>query len=113
MLKISPYLYKKTPLAYDFIAFSGVSRQWFFDNSGVRLSSAGGLIWKKVTEIQAGGVASGIVDGRENPTGKIYFSKAVLGWSENGIMRQNDADVGAACDGLPDLSAFMLPDSEK
>ncbi|MBO4541961.1 MAG: hypothetical protein J5725_02135, partial [Bacteroidales bacterium] len=57
------------------------------------------------------GVASGIVDGRENPTGKIYFSKAVLGWSENGIMRQNDTDAGAACDGLPDLSAFMLTDS--
>ena len=99
--------YKKTPLAYDFIAFSGVSRQWFFDNSGKRLSSSGGLIWKKVNEIQAGGLASGIVDGRENPTGKIYFSK-VLGWSETGGFGSRSDDLQAdSGGGLPDLSDFL------
>ena len=106
--------YKKTPLVSDFIEFVNVSRSWFYNVNGhCDLSSAGGQIIKKVSDLQAAGVASGIVDGRENPTGKIYFSKAVLGWSENGIMRQNDTDAGAACDGLPDLSAFMLTDSEK
>ena len=78
-----------------------------FDNSGKRLSSSGGLIWKKVNEIQAGGLASGIVDGRENPTGKIYFSK-VLGWSETGGFGSRSDDLQAdSGGGLPDLSDFL------
>ena len=63
--------------------------------------------------MQEFGVASDLADGRKNPTGLIYLSKAKMNWSENGS-RAADADIsGAISDGLPDLSAFMLTDSEK
>lgn len=106
-------LYKKTPLASDFIAFAGVSHNYFYGGSGGKLTTAGGVIWKKVQDIQQGGIASGIVDGRENPTGKIYFSKAVLGWSESGIMRQNSDDLTENNGALPDLSVLSLPYNKK
>lgn len=109
-------VYKKTPLVTDFIDFSGVGRGWFYSDNGHNsntLTSAGGGIAKKLADIQAAAIGSGIVDGRENPTGKIYFSKAVLGWSENGITRQNSDDMQENNGALPDLSLLSLPNNEK
>ena len=102
--------YAKTPLVTDFIYFSGVSKGWFFGDNGHSnntLTSVRGGIAKKLSDIQAGALASGIVDGRENPTGKIYFSK-VLGWSETGGFGSRSDDLQAdSGDGLPDLSDFL------
>ena len=108
--------YGKVALVNDFIYFSGVSRGWFYADNGHNsntLTSAGGGLVKKLSDIQAAAIGSGIVDGRENPTGKIYFSKAVLGWSENGIMRQNSDDMQENNGALPDLSLLSLPNNEK
>lgn len=100
--------YKKTPLVSDFIDFVGVSRSWFYDCNGhCDLTSAGGLILKKVNEIQSTGLASGIVDGRENPTGKIYFSKAVLGWSEDGRRRDDLQGQNENLQSFPDLAGLL------
>ena len=107
-------IYKKMPLMTDFIEFAGISHSYLINNNGhSKLSSAGGCLYKKLLDIQQSGIASGIVDGRENPTGKIYFSKAVLGWSENGIMRQNSDDMQENNGALPDLSLLSLPNNEK
>ena len=106
--------YGKVALVNDFIYFAGVSKQWLYNNNGhSELTSAGGALVKKLADIQAAAIGSGIVDGRENPTGKIYFSKAVLGWSENGIMRQNSDDMQENNGALPDLSVLSLPNNEK
>ena len=104
--------YRKIPLATDFIAFSGVSHNYFYGGSGGKVTTAGGVIWKKVTDIQQGGIASGIVDGRENPTGKIYFSKAVLGWSEDGSRRQDLQNQNESINSFPDL-AGLLPQKKE
>ena len=107
-------IYKKMPLMTDFIEFAGISHSYLINNNGhSKLSSAGGCLYKKLLDIQQSGIASGIVDGRENPTGKIYFSKAVLGWSENGITRQNSDDIQENNGALPDLSLLSLPNNEK
>lgn len=103
-------IYSKTPLVNDFKDFSGLSSGYFYNANGhSKLTSARGDFRKKVFEIQQGAIASGIVDGRENPTGKIYFSKAVLGWSENGITRADAMQENEKNAGLPDLAALMLP----
>ena len=64
-------------------------------------------IRKKLQDMQQAGIASGIVNDRENPTGKIYFSKAVLGWSENNnaapIQEEKNQSVAA-------LPVFGAPD---
>lgn len=105
--------FKKVPLVADFIEFVGVSRSWFYDCNGhCDLTSAGGLILKKVNEIQTTGLASGIVDGRENPTGKIYFSKAVLGWSEDGRRRDDLQGQNENLQSFPDL-AGLLPQKKE
>ena len=107
--------YAKTPLINDFIDFSGVSKNWFYGINGHNeqtLTSAGGRLAKKIYDIQAGAVASGIVDGRENPTGKIYFSKAVLGWSEDGSRRQDLQNQNESINSFPDL-AGLLPQKKE
>lgn len=106
--------YGKVALVNDFIYFAGVSKQWLYGSNGhSKLTSSDGLLVKKLADIQAAAIGSGIVDGKENPTGKIYFSKAVLGWSESGIIRQNNDDMQENNGALPDLSLLSLPNNEK
>ena len=74
--------YKHIALASDFIAFSGVSREWFYDSQKRGLTSACVDIRKKLQAIEESSLSAGLVDSRENPTGRIYYSKARLGWQE-------------------------------
>ena len=102
--------YRKTPLVGDFIDFVGVSSSWFYgDNGHGKLTSQGGEIYKKACEIQKKGFVSGISDGRENPTGKIYLTKALFGWSDTGggMLPADDRQEKSAA--LPDLSILELP----
>lgn len=75
-------LYKHIPLHVDFIAFSGVSRQWFYDYDGQGLTSSSVQIIKKVMEIEQKSISVAVTDSRENPTGRIFYAKARLGWRE-------------------------------
>ena len=102
----------KIPLVNDFIYFSGVSRGWFYGSNGHNnntLTSAGGELIKKLSDLQAAAFASGISDGRENPTGKIYLTKALFGWSDTGggMISADDRQEKTAA--LPDLSVLELP----
>lgn len=75
-------LYKHLPLAVDFVAFSGVSRQWFNDYQGRGLTSSSVQIAKRVHDIESAALSVALTDSRENPTGRIYYTKARLGWRE-------------------------------
>ena len=105
-------LYKHIPLASDFIAFSGVSRQWFHDYDGRGLTSASVQIVKRAREIEESGLSAGLVDGRENPTGRIYYSKARLGWKETTEIVHVSAAAASAAPSLPvfDGSGGFLED---
>lgn len=77
--------YDKAPLAVDFIAFVGVSSEWFYGGAhgqGQRATTAGSWLRKKVLQIQEGGLGARLVDGRKNPTGTIFFMKNVHGWRD-------------------------------
>ena len=74
--------YKHVPLACDYVAFTGVSRSYFNDYEGRGLTSTSAQLVKKARAIEEAGLSVGLNDGRENPTGRIYYSKARLGWRE-------------------------------
>lgn len=99
-------LYKHIPLHVDFIAFSGVSRQWFYDYDGQGLTSTSVQIIKKVMEIENAAISVGVTDSRENPTGRIFYAKARLGWRENDSIQQIDDNNGSNKNALP---VFNLP----
>ena len=99
-------LYKHIPLHVDFIAFSGVSRQWFYDYDGQGLTSTSVQIIKKVMEIENAAISVGVTDSRENPTGRIFYAKARLGWRENDSIQQIDDKHGSNNNALP---VFDLP----
>ena len=99
-------LYKHIPLHVDFIAFSGVHRNWFFDYEGRELTSTGVQIVKKVMEIEQKAISVAVTDSRENPTGRIFYAKARLGWRENDTISQIDDKHGSNNNALP---VFDLP----
>lgn len=99
-------IYKHIPLHTDFISFSGISREWFFDYEGRGLTSTGVQIIKKAMEIENAAISSGVTDARENPTGRIFYAKARLGWRENDSIQQIDDNNGSNKNALP---VFDLP----
>ena len=102
-------VYKKTPLVSDFIDFCGVSSSWFYNNNGhCELSSAGADIYKKASEIQKKGFVSGIVESRENPTGKIFLGKVFYGWNENGINQAMQETNTQKADSLPVFDVLQI-----
>lgn len=103
-------LYKHIPLHVDFIAFSGVSRQWFYDYQGRGLTSSSVQIIKKVMEIEQKAISVAVTDSRENPTGRIFYAKARLGWRENDSIQQIDDKHGGNNKALP---VFNLPEIPK
>ena len=75
--------YKHITLACDFIAFSGVSREWFYNSQDRGLTSAVVDLRQKLKAIEESALSAGLVDSHENPTGRIFYSKARLGWRES------------------------------
>ena len=105
--------YKHVPLVSDFIAFAGVSRNWFYDYDGRGLTAARVQLAKKARQIEEAGIAAALTDGRENPTGRIYYSKARLGWQETTVIQHVSAAAAPSAPVLPvfDGSAGFLTDS--
>ena len=60
-------------------------------------------------QFQEYGVAADLTDGRKNPTGLIFLSKAKMGWSDSGTLRADAMQETEKNQGLPDLAALMLP----
>ena len=102
--------YKKSPLVSDFACFCGVSLSWVYDANGVcQLTSARGNCLKRLKDLQEAGVASGIVNDSTIQTGKMFFSKCVLGWSESGSIRPQTDQADTKSNNLPDFNNLSLP----
>ena len=88
-------VYKHIPLACDFISFTGVSREWFYDSGKRQLTSTRVDLLQKVRAIEEGALSAALVDHRENPTGRIYYTKARLGWQETTTIQHVSASSSA------------------
>ena len=95
--------YSKPTLASDFISFSGVSSTYFNDNAGHELTSSSANFRKKLYALQESGLASGLVDGRKNPTGTIFFLKNWHGWRDQREVVHTTAAAALDASGLPVL----------
>lgn len=96
--------YDKAPLAVDFIAFIGVSPEWFYGGNhgqGQKVTTGGSWIRKKVLQIQEGGLGALLVDGKRNPTGTIFFLKNVHGWRDVREVAHIDGDGAQAAASYP------------
>ena len=93
--------YDKAPLCADFVAFSGCSDRWFYNDNGHEVSSAGTSIYKKLLEIQQSGLSSRLVDGRINPTGTIFFLKNWHGWRDQREVIHTAGGSSVGADSLP------------
>lgn len=109
--KLTGY-YKHIPLVVDFVAFAGVSHEWFYDTRGV-LTSGRVEIAKKVRMIEEAALSASLCDSRENPTGRIYYTKARLGWREVSEIVHTSAKETHAGGALPvfDSSGGFLTDN--
>lgn len=101
-------IYKHVPLVTDFISFSGVSREWFYDTQE-KLSSTQIDIIKKARSIEESALGAALTDSRENPTGRIYYTKARLGWQETTTIQHVTTEHTQIIDTVPDLSRAGLP----
>lgn len=91
--------YDKAPLACDFIAFAGVSSEWFYGGGhgkGQRVTTAGGWLRKKVLAIQEAGLGARLTDGKRNPTGTIFFLKNWHGWRDQREVIHTDGGSASA-----------------
>lgn len=101
-------IYKHVPLVTDFISFSGVSREWFYDTQE-KLSSTQIDIIKKARSIEESALGAALTDSKENPTGRIYYTKARLGWQETTTIQHVTTEHTQIIDTVPDLSRAGLP----
>lgn len=99
--------YHKTPLVFDFMRFADVSESWLYDKAGHGLTSSGGAIHKKILQLQDYGIAADLSDGKKNPTGLIFLSKAKMGWNENGITRSGADGINENIQSFPDLAGLL------
>lgn len=102
-------VYKHIPLHTDFISFSGISRDWFFDYNGAGVTSSSLQIVKKAMEIENAAISAGVTDSRENPTGRIFYAKARLGWRENDSITQLSDNTARNNNALPVFDLPKLP----
>lgn len=104
--------FDKAPMACDFISFSGISSNWFYDNNGNSdLTSSRVQIAKKLNDLQEAGLAVRLADGRRNPTGQIFILKNCHGWrDQREIVHSNDTTQTAAA--LPVFNLPQLPENQ-
>lgn len=106
---------KKVPLMSDFAAFAGVSLSWLYDcNGACALTSASGNTLKKLQDMQAAGIGSGIANEQTAQVGRIFFAKSQLGWSDTpGNGSQQDEKIENVAAGLPVFDGSKLLKSPK
>ena len=95
--------FNKVPLASDFIAFSGISESYFYDNAGHDVSSSRVELCQKLRRLQESGLSSRLVDGRVNPTGTIFFLKNWHGWKDSREVVHTASSSSVGADALPML----------
>lgn len=85
LVKVWEYItgiYNHAPSVCDFIAFAGVSNEWFYDSEGRGLTSKRVEIRKKVEEIEKNAQINKLLDGRGSGVNQMFYLKCKDGWTE-------------------------------
>lgn len=92
-------LYKKAPIVPDFINFSGVHPNFFYDYDGRGLTSTSVDIVKKARRIEENGLQSNVSGGAPGAVGSMFLLKCRHGYQESPQVLQispASAPVGGA-----------------
>ena len=100
-------IYNQVPLASDFINFSGVHRNYFYDYDGQGLSSTAVRIAQKAKAIEEGGLGSSVAGGGAGTVGGIFLLKTRHGYSETVTIQHS---ASAASVGVGDLPLLTKKD---
>lgn len=107
LLRLWAYLcgkYKQVPLVADFVSFSGVSANYFYDFEGRGLSSSSVSILKKARVIEEQGLGSSVAGGGAGTVGGIFLLKARHGYSETVTVNHVSAAPSVGLAELPKLT---------
>ena len=96
-------VYKQVPLEGDFIAFTGVHRNYFYDYDGRGLTSSRVQIVKKAHEIEERGALSAAVGGGSNAVGGMFTLKTRHNYTETPTRPEMIAVVVPSAPSLPVL----------
>lgn len=107
LLKLWAYfcgLYRQVPLASDYINFSGVHRNFFYDYDGQGLSSTAVHLVQKAKQIEEQGLGSSVAGGGAGTVGGIFLLKARHGYSETVTVNHVTAAPSVGLAELPKLT---------
>lgn len=107
LLKLWAYfcgIYKQVPLASDYINFSGVHRNFFYDYDGQGLSSTAVHLAQKAKQIEESGLGSSVAGGGAGTVGGIFLLKARHGYSETVTVNHVTASPSIGLAELPKLT---------
>ena len=107
LLKLWAYfcgLYRQVPLASDYINFSGVHRNFFYDYDGQGLSSTAVHLAQKAKQIEEAGLGSSVAGGGAGTVGGIFLLKARHGYSETVTVNHVSAAPSVGLAELPKLT---------
>ena len=107
LLRVWAYLcglYNQVPLVSDFINFSGVHPNYFYDYEGRGLSSSSVEIVKKARAIEESGLGSSVAGGGAGAVGGMFLLKTRHGYSET-VTIQHAASAPAV--GVAELPKLM------
>lgn len=110
-------LYSKVPLIADYCLFVGVDKSSIYGSGGNytqedQVTPARVRLLKKLHDLQESGLASAIVDGRQNPTGALAALNHWHGWTQTREVIHNINGSAPAPAALPvfDGSSGLLED---
>ena len=107
LLKLWAYfcgLYRQVPLASDYINFSGVHRNFFYDYDGQGLSSTAVHLAQKAKQIEEAGLGSSVAGGGAGTVGGIFLLKARHGYSETVTIQHTSVSPSLGLAELPKLT---------
>ena len=111
LLKLWAYLcgsFNQVPLVSDFINFSGVHPNYFYDYDGRGLSSTSVDIVKKARQIEEGGLGSSVAGGGAGAVGGMFLLKTRHGYSETVTIQHTSSAASVGVGDLPLLTDKKL-----
>ena len=101
-------VYKMIPLVPDFVSFSGVSRQYFYDFDGQGLTSSSVQIAKKARAIEEAGFLAGVSGGGASAVGSMFALKTRHNYSETVTVQHTSTAAALGLSELPKLTENTL-----
>ena len=97
-------VFHMVPLVPDFVSFSGVHRNYFYDYDGRGLTSTSVQIVKKARKIEENGLAASVAGGGAGAVGGMFLLKTRHNYSETVTIQHASAAAALGLSDVPRLA---------